>query len=372
MRLAVICILMLLVFVVSVSGYEWDGAAWADNTKFMSLITQEIKDNYQAIRASAKGLTRAEGRMGQIGDSITYSMAYFTGVMGSTPAPNDTGHDYDPIRTWLCEGTPGGGSWYNTVNGADRNGKGTEYCCMSGWRVSNATGDSHPDKFMNIGRNAIPGNYSWCIVMYGTNDVDIWAGDLVAESNTWKAAYKAFVQDIINEGCIPVLSTIPPEHDWTGDAPKPRYEIANDRIKEICKELKLAYVDYYAMILHHQPGDAWDGEFHGVDRLIGTDGTHPSNVGGSNNFSQTALTWDGGYAARTKLTLDMAEKIKEIVFDNGPAEKKASSDSGGDSFGCVAGKDSPSASTAFMFMVAFFIIFLLLRTLRAQSNTNVI
>jgi len=245
-------------------------------------------------------------------------MAYFAGVTGAGTTSNETGHDYNPIRSWICEGNPGWSSWYNTNNGSDKCGKGTEYGCMSSWKVSDAVSNGHPNTFMNVGRNGVPGNYSWAVIMYGTNDVDGWgAGSLQADSQAWKTNYKNFVQAVMDEGCIPVLSTIPPEHDHVGDQ---RYTIANDRIKEICSELNIPYIDYYQYILDKQPGTSWDGAAIGEDRLISTDGTHPSNVGGSNNFSQTALTFNNGFAARTKLTLDMAEKIKEIIFDNGPAE----------------------------------------------------
>jgi PKD repeat protein len=289
-------------------AYPWDGAAWADNTAFMSPITQAVKDRCRAIRATTNGQTRTAGRMGQIGDSITYSSAYFVGPACVAPSPNETGHDYLPIRQWLTgDANPGYGSWYYLVNGPEKRGKGTAYSCYTGWEISNAVAAGHPANCVNVGLNGIPGNYSWALIMYGTNDIDPPAWTPAA----WRTAYSNFVQAFIAQGVIPVLSTIPPERAHVGDG---RVETANEVIRALATAMNIPYVDYYALIKHHQP-TTWDGT------LIGPDGTHPSADGPG--FSRMALTTNNGFAARSKLTLDMAEKLKAIVFDNGPAEGPA-------------------------------------------------
>ncbi len=310
-------ILMIFITVLASGLYawNWDGAAWADYSEFMSPITTKVKTKYQTILNSTNGQTRVMGRMGQIGDCLTHSRAFFSNVVNWGVQDNQTGHDYDPIRLWLGGGSDG---WYAQEDMIDQQGKAAEYGNMSGWRVSLLRNYGHPHIFMNVGRSGVPGDFSWCIIMLGTNDIDDWWGTSVsADSYAWKSEYKAFVNDIIYQGCIPVLSTIPPEHIHLGDQ---RYELANQRIKEICAELDLAYVDLYALILHYQPDMAWDGALAGADRLVAEDGTHLSATGGSAGFSQAHLTFDNSYGARTKLALDMAEKIREIIFEDGPAE----------------------------------------------------
>ena len=145
-----------------------------------------------------------------------------------------------------------------------------------------------------------PGNFSWALVMFGTNDIDDFGWD----SSSWKTAYRDFVQELVDLAVVPVLSTIPPEQAHLGDG---RVEEANARVAEVANELLVPWVDFHALILHYQPG-SWLGT------LISADGTHPSAGGGGQDFSEDGLTTTDGYAARTKLALDMAECVKEI-FD---------------------------------------------------------
>lgn len=276
------------------AAYTWDGKSWADYTYFMSPITWEVKENCHKIMAVGKEKGRVAGRLGFVGDSITYSMAYMATSLGAGAQYNETGHDYQPIRSWLCEGNPGYNSWYRQHDWL----KGPKHGNYSGWRISNALGAGHPKKTV---RN---GNYSWCLIMYGTNDIDSgW------DAEKWKKSYKKLVQGFIDLGVIPVISTIPPERTHVKDQ---RCEKANDKVIELAKEMKIPYVDYYGVIKHHKPGNSWDGT------LIANDGTHPTGSG--TDFSKNGITNINGNATRSKLTYDMAEKIKEIIFEDGPPE----------------------------------------------------
>ena len=294
-------------FCAELFGYSWDGKPWADNSAFLSPITSDVKDNCRKILAVGEAKGYFKGRMGQIGDSITNSMAYFNGVVCGGVKQNETGHNYDPIRNWLADGKADYNCWYHTNPGS---GKGPAHCNNSGWTVKDAVASGHPQKIVESDK------FSWCLIMYGTNDIDKWT-DNVKSAESWKAEYKAFVQGFIDLGVVPVVSAIPPEKAHVEDG---RVEIANGVIKSIADELKIPYVDYYGMIIKHQPTpEQWHGG------LIHEDGTHPSNGGqGSNDFSQDGQTKTAGYAARTRLTLDMAEKVREIIFDNGAAEKGGS------------------------------------------------
>lgn len=51
----------------------WDGEPWADPRPFMSPITAEIKTHLQAGAAVGESKGCVLGRMGEFGDSITYS-----------------------------------------------------------------------------------------------------------------------------------------------------------------------------------------------------------------------------------------------------------------------------------------------------------
>ncbi len=155
--------------------------------------------------------------------------------------------------------------------------------------------------------------------MLGTNDVS-----QIRNNNTmrtsWKASYKAYVQEYINLGVVPFLVTIPPRSDLIGTN---LVEDTNRSIKEVANELHIPYVDFYAAIKHYQPNDgpvnapgSWFGGF-----LDANDVPHPSgrNV---QNFTQDVLASDnssgqaGGYALYSMLSFEMFQKIRKIVFEN--------------------------------------------------------
>jgi hypothetical protein len=269
----------------------------------MSLITAPVKSNLQSIRSTGDAEGRVPGRLGQIGDSITDSAAYFRNALVWGIDGNETEHDYRKIRSWLA---------YSGAQPADQHsfyrdhGKGSEWGNSSGWRLSHAVANGHPQACVEIGDGTTPGNFSWALIMFGTNDIDSSSWN----PSSWRNNYAAFLQDFIDLGVIPVLSTIPPEADHVGDG---RVEEANDEVRSLASDFQIPYVDYYALILFHQPIN-WHGT------LISEDGTHPSASSGGNGFAQSELTETDGYSARSKLTLDMAEKILEIVFDNGDPE----------------------------------------------------
>jgi hypothetical protein len=275
----------------------WDGAPWADYSAFLLEFDDETVANLRTIRVLGEQLGREPGRLGQIGDSITFSAAYFQNTILNGTVGNETGHDYEPVLSWLA---------YDNAMPADANsfyrdhGKGEEYGCITGWKLADAVAEGHPPLGVNVGDGVTPGHYSWALLMFGTNDIDgSW------EAGSWKESYRSFVQGYVDLGVVPVLSTIPPELAHVGDG---RVELANDQIRALAAELEIPCVDYYALILHYQPAN-WHGT------LISADGTHPSAGGAGRDFSEGGLTTTDGYAARTKLTLDVAEMLRDLVFD---------------------------------------------------------
>lgn len=302
-RRAVLFVLFLLLVLPSSLHAAWDGASWADYSAFLTLISPEVKANCRAILAEGQNRGREPGRMGQFGDSITFTFAYFRNVIVGGTDGDQTGHDYDPIRSWVA---------YNGTKPADADsyydayGKGADYCNYSGWEIINARGVGHPQLAVETGNGSVPGNYSWALVMYGTNDVDHSSFNDAA----FKDSYRGFLQDCMDLGVIPVVSTIPPR---VGDMDNGHVPAANRAIRELAEEMLIPLVDYFDLVLHYQPVN-WHGT------LIKSDGVHPSAGGGGTLFSQEGLTTTDGYAARTKLTLDMAEKLRRIVFEDGEPE----------------------------------------------------
>lgn len=285
------------------AAWEWTGNAWADYSAFLGPLDAATKTNLQGILAVGDGFGRVEGRLGQIGDSITESSAYFRNATMNGATNNETGHDYVPIRSWLSYSglqPPDANSFYRD------HGKGSDYGNLGGWWILDAVNTGHPDQGVLVGDGFTPGEYSWALLMFGTNDIDDGSWDAAI----WKESYRALVQGYAALGVVPVVSTIPPELAHVGDG---RVEAANAAILALAGEEQIPWVDFYGLVLHHQPVN-W------VGTLIGGDGTHPTAATGGQGFSQNAQTSTDGYALRTKLTWDMAEKLKDIVWDDGPPD----------------------------------------------------
>jgi hypothetical protein len=177
--------------------------------------------------------------------------------------------------------------------------------------LPDAIAAGHPASGVEVGDGTTPGDYSWTIIMFGTNDIDEWNWNPVS----WKEELRGFVQGYVDLGVVPVLSTIPPELAHVGDG---HVEQANAAIVSLAGEMQVPWIDFYGLILHFQPVN-W------VGTLISNDGTHPTAATGGRGFSHSAQTSTDGYALRTKLAFDAAEKLRAIVFEDGVPDPGATS-----------------------------------------------
>ncbi len=94
-----------------VRAWDWDGAAWADYRPYLGPIDAAAKAHLQSIAAGANSFYREHG-------------------------------------------------------------KGSAYGNHGGWRLSDAVADGHPNDAVEIGDGTTPGDFSWALVMFGTNDID--------------------------------------------------------------------------------------------------------------------------------------------------------------------------------------------------------
>jgi hypothetical protein len=260
---------------------------------FVSPITPEMKAHLRAIKLRGDALGRAPGILGQWGDSISNSNAYLGALCswGLIATPPADGHDYLPTLLWM-------GATRNSADNPLHNFKGGSYCCESGWRVPNA--------LAAVDDAIARANPSWSLTMYGTNDIrqDSW------NPATYDAQLERFIQINIDAGIVPVLSTIPPCVGW--DA---RVAEANTVVRAVATRMRIPLVDLHGVFMALHPED-W------ATVLLG-DGVHPSYLGGEGELLETAHNADGlyyqsdsGYNLRSMLTVDMAEKLRAIVFDN--------------------------------------------------------
>lgn len=218
-----------------------------------------------AMRLARQGFAGNAGYVAQLGDSITYSMAFWSPLGWADPA------QYLPDDGLPKQ--PKAGRWRDLIKGT--RDKGPEKGNYSGWRVGNIL--AVLDKLLAREKPEV------AIVMVGTNDI---SGNRVPPD--YAVGLDMIVRKCLAAKCIPILNTIPPRRGHTEAV-----EAANKTIKEIAVKHKVPLVDYCGEILRLQPGNAWDGT------LISSDGVHPT-AGKTQDYSPENLKVSG-YALRNWL-----------------------------------------------------------------------
>ena len=275
------------------SARAWEGALWADYARFIGPITVEVESNVRSIAQRGRELGREPGRVGQLGDSISNSSAFLRNVLLDGIANNETGHDYSTTLSWINPHSARESSFY--FDG----GKGPDYGNSSGWTLADLTDNGHPQRAVVAGDGKTPGNFSWAVVMIGSNDINKGNWDHAR----WRRSLSRFVEELIELGVVPVLSTIPPQRQHADGGKVP---LANMHIRDVADEVQIPLADFHDLIFDAS-NRGWDGS------LISDDGIHPSAGGGGRDFSRENLQRRDGYALRTKLTLDVGEVLKPLM-----------------------------------------------------------
>jgi lysophospholipase L1-like esterase len=227
------------------------------------------------MKAVNAGFDGNPGYVAQFGDSITYSMAFWTPVGWMEPDSFLTEDDGLPKRPEK--------RWRDTLKGF--RAKGGEHGNYSKWTVR--------DLLKTVPTVLEREKPELVIVMIGTNDT---RPDGPPED--YGENLRKLMRLIMDAHCVPILNTIPPKRNQADGVEK-----TNNIIREVAAELKLPLVDYHAEILKRQPGEAWLGT------LVSDDGVHPSG-GDVGNFSPGNLA-KCGYALRTWVNF---LAVREIHF----------------------------------------------------------
>ena len=222
------------------------------------------------------GFRGSAGYVAQLGDSITYSMAFWAPMGWSDPAPYLT--DDDGLAK-----TPKPKRWRDVIRGI--RDKGAQHGNYSGWTVGQVLKST--DRVLASKKPEV------AVIMVGTNDV---AGGRVPKG--YRNALERIVTKCLAAQCIPVLNTIPPRRGRMAAVRE-----ANKIVRELARKHNVPLVDYFAEILRLRPGKTWDGT------LIGRDGVHPT-AGKTNVYSEENLKISG-YALRNWLNFRM---FREVYF----------------------------------------------------------
>lgn len=240
-------------------------------------LSPEVLARAREITAEFEG---EKEYVAQFGDSITYSMAFWSPMSWDDPGKYLVADDGLPK-------TPINGKWKDTIKGA-RN-KGAEFANYSGWRIGNL--------LKSVDSVLAREKPESAIIMIGTNDI---SGGKVPKN--YRAGLEEVVAKCLAAHCVPILNTIPPRRDHD----KAVAEI-NTIVREIAIAEKIPLVDFHAECLRLRPGNTWDGT------LISKDGVHPS--GGKNNLYDEANLKICGYALRNWINFLAIRQLHFEVFE---------------------------------------------------------
>lgn len=241
--------------------------------------TADQPDWVAAMQAVHRQFHGNPGYVAQFGDSITYSMAFWTPIGWDEPDQYLTRNDGLLKR-------PKEKRWRDSLQGF--RGKGPEHGNYSGWRV----GDVLRAMDAVLKREQPEA----AIIMVGTNDV---AGGNVPQG--YLAGLDEIVQKCCAAHCVPILNTLPPRRGQQSAV-----EEANRLIRELAQQRKVPIADYYAECLRLRPGDSWDGT------IISEDGVHPS--GGKTNVYTEENMKVCGYALRNWVNFLAVREVYFHVF----------------------------------------------------------
>ena len=230
------------------------------------------------------------GTFAHFGDSITYSMAFWSSLQWK-PAKAVDGLEQSRQRVlkYMLEDC-----W--------RGWKGAAYGNYSGKTV--AWANSNADRWLK------KLNPEVVLVMFGTNDL----GGVSVEK--YEKGLRKLVARCLANGSVVILSTIPPRSGHV----KKAAEYAKVA-RKIAKELSVPLSDFHAEILKRRPDD-WNGsaaKFKGyktyeTPTLIAGDGVHPSNPAKwGRDFSAEGLRHNG-FNLRSYLTLKAYVEVIEKVL----------------------------------------------------------
>jgi parallel beta-helix repeat protein len=240
------------------------------------VLSDEVVEAMRNVHADFEG---QKGYVAQFGDSITYSMAFWTPIGWDAPEKFLTVDDGLPK-------TPKETRWRDHVKGT--RDKGPKFANYSGWKVGqlNKTVDA-------VLETEKP---ETAIIMIGTNDIS--GGKVPA---TYRAELTEVLQKCLKAHCIPIVNTIPPRRERNEAV-----EEINAIIREVAKENKVPLVDFHAEILRLRPGKSWDGT------IISKDGVHPSG-GKSNEYTEDNMK-NCGYALRNWLNFLALRQLQFRVY----------------------------------------------------------
>lgn len=274
-------------------------------------------DSMREVHSKSTG---KPGVLMHLGDSITYSMAYFAPLqfVDQAKLPPAVSQALDRVNEHM---QPECYRW-----------KGSEYGNDGGQTAAWAV--EHVDDWIQKLKPEA------AVIMFGTNDIR--RGSIQEHAKQ----LRELVKRCLDRGVVVVLSTIPPMHGYDD-----KVQEAVTAQRRIAADLKVPLIDFYSHVLHRRPSD-WDGAATGfaefdqweVPTIISRDGVHPSNpTNWRSDYSEAGLRRNGN-VLRTYLTLMAYAEVIDVVFSGKAPSEIATKILGEDAAQHAAQHAEPSAS----------------------------
>ena len=134
---------------------------------------------------------------------------------------------------------------------------------------------------------------SLAIIMLGTNDVPSMPSEI------FESSMRQIIEISLEQGIIPLVSTIPPMHRSGMEA---RVAAFNAMLADLAEEYQVPLVDYWSSLLALP------------NQGIGSDGVHPTNAPGQDDGNLSAANLEYGIPVRNLTTLQALDAIWRMVM----------------------------------------------------------
>ncbi len=255
-----------------------------------------MKAQLERIWQVGQLLGRRPAVVTRVGDSITASGSFLSDI-GDGRAVLGPHTELAPIiRTYRAVTVDrAGGKAHNSLNRKSLAAK-------AGWTGADILGlrgtdGSSPSPLLQEYTAISPGV---ALIMFGTNDLDQTGTDY------FSANLEAVITTTLENGIIPILSTIPDRMD--SPQALARTPPFNAVIHTMAARYGLPLIDY------------WTAMSSLPNRGLETDHVHPSVYPGHGSVTFTAAGLQYGYTVRNYLTLLMLAKVRAIIVNNGPPD----------------------------------------------------
>lgn len=269
----------------------------AGNGSIIPLIDASMKARLQGILNSS---TRNPAAFAKIGDSITESGSFLVDIgcnaydLGAYTNLEPTIQNFRETTFTALSPTWCGGNG-NSFNRASTSAE-------AGWTTGTALAiGACGESFFRCEIKATNAGYAY--IMYGTNDLER------SDTTTFRSNLSRIVSETISLGTVPILSTIPPRLD--SSAMGALVAGYNQAVQEVGATYQIPVVNYWQALQNIGAADHY-----GMDG----DGVHPEAYQGGNASIFTAAGLKSGYNVRNLTFLQIMEKMKRIVTDNGSAD----------------------------------------------------